>query len=167
MAWVPQRPTLFRATIAENIRLGTDASDDRVRAAARMTGADAFIATLPRGYDHPVGERGGGLSGGQARLIALTRAALHGVPLVILDEPTASLDHVGEKLINLAIGRLARRCTVLVIAHRLDTARMADAIAVIEAGRVVETGHHDELVARDGAYARLLRGDDMLTDWSD
>ncbi|MGE5517853.1 MAG: thiol reductant ABC exporter subunit CydD [Bacteroidota bacterium] len=162
VAWVPQRPMLFRGTIADNIRLGTEASDEQVRAAARLTGADTWIGALTDGYGHVVGERGSGVSGGQARLIALTRAALRDAPLLILDEATASLDRASERQVNQAILRLAERRTVLAIAHRLETARLADTIAVIEAGRVVETGHHDALVARGGAYARLLRGGETL-----
>lgn len=158
IAWVPQRPYLFRGDIADNIRLGMpDATPEAVVAAARLTGADTFIDAFPDGYDHPVWETGQGLSGGQRRLIALTRAALRNAPLLILDEPTASLDPASEARIAAALRRLAAERTVLMIAHRLDTVRMADAILVMERGRVVERGDHATLSAAGGLYGDLLR----------
>lgn len=157
IAWVPQRPYLFRGSIADNLRLGLpSASDDAIRHAAALTGADAVIATLPGGYDHPVGERGSGLSGGQARLIALTRAALLDAPLLILDEPTASLDRASEQQISEAVRRLSADRTVLVIAHRLDTVRTASSILVLDKGRIAERGDHGSLMAAGGLYAALV-----------
>lgn len=163
LAWVPQRPTLFRGTIADNIRLGWDAAgDDAVRAAARRVGADDFIAALPDGYHTRIGERGGGLSGGQVRLVALARAALRDAPLLILDEPTASLDAAAEERVAQAVRRLAQGRTVLVVAHRLATVQAADTIAVMANGRVVERGGHQQLARGDGAYAALLRDGGVL-----
>lgn len=162
LAWVPQRPYLFRGTIAENLRLGaTDASDGDLARAARLTGAADFIEALPDGYGHVVGERGVGLSGGQARLLALTRAALRDAPLLILDEPTASLDRASEARIGEAVRVLARGRTVLVVAHRLETVRDAATILVLDRGRVAERGDHGSLMARDGLYAALVRDGEL------
>ncbi len=156
VAWVPQRPHLFRGTIADNIRLGDAGADDEaVMDAARRIGADAMIRGLPGGYDHPIGERGGGLSGGQARLVALARAALRPTGLLILDEPTASLDTATEQAISEALTRLARGRTVLIIAHRLASVRAADTIVVLDRGRVAERGTREALVRAGGLYAAL------------
>lgn len=164
LAWVPQRPYLFRGTIADNIRLGFDgAGDDAVRAAASLVGADGFISALPDGYAHPVGERGGGLSGGQVRLIALARAALRDASVLVLDEPTASLDAEAEQLAGEAVRRLAEGRIVLVVAHRLATVTGADHIAVLEGGRVVEQGRHAQLLDMDGVYAALIRAGEVET----
>ncbi len=163
IAWVPQRPHLFRGTIADNIRLGDPAADDdAVAEAARLTGADQFIRTLPHGYSQPIGERGSGLSGGQTRLIALTRAALRRDGMLILDEPTASLDRDAECRVGEAVRRLAQERTVLVIAHRLATVRSAAAILVLDRGRVAERGDHDSLMGAGGLYAALVRGGDTV-----
>ncbi|PPQ27385.1 thiol reductant ABC exporter subunit CydD [Rhodopila globiformis] len=139
VAWVPQRPHLFHGTIAANIRLGgPDADDAPVARAAALVGADAFIAKLPAGYGHIIGERGAGLSGGQARLVALARAALRDAPLLILDEPTASLDAETEHLVARAVRRLGEGRTVLIIAHRPEAVRHADATLRLQAGRVMQ-----------------------------
>lgn len=165
IAWVPQRPYLFRGTIADNLRLGCPtASDSDLAVAATTTGADRLIDTLPKGFDTPIGEHGGGLSGGQARLIALTRAALRQAPLLILDEPTASLDHASEQHVTEAMSRLSVGRTVVVVAHRLDTIRTADTIAVVDRGRIVEQGQHETLMACGGAYAALVRQGEFLQD---
>ncbi|QGU33064.1 thiol reductant ABC exporter subunit CydD [Thermochromatium tepidum] len=157
LAWVPQQPRLFQGTIADNIRLGRPEADlATVRAAARRARADAFIETLPLGYDSPVGERGTGLSGGQIQRIALARAFVRDAPLVILDEPTANLDPESERLVQEGIAELARDRTLLVIAHRLSTVRRADRILVLDQGRLIEQGTHDELIAAGGFYARML-----------
>ncbi|PKU25360.1 thiol reductant ABC exporter subunit CydD [Telmatospirillum siberiense] len=164
IAWVPQAPYLFRGTIADNIRLGfPDADDDAMAAAAGLTGAGDFIRSLPGGYGYEIAEGGGGLSGGQRRLIALTRAALRPAPLVILDEPTASLDRASEKMAGEAIRRFSAGRSVLVVAHRLETVRSADMILVMEGGRVVEQGRHDGLMAAGGLYAGLVRSGEAIS----
>ena len=112
---------------------------------------------MPLGYDTPVGERGAGLSGGQIQRIALARAFLRDARLVILDEATANLDPASEALVQQAVDALARDRGMLIIAHRLATVRNADRILVIDAGRIVEDGNHDTLVARDGPYRRMVR----------
>lgn len=158
IAWVPQRPYLFRGTIADNIRLGApDADHATIEAAARLTGAHGFITHLKDGYEHRIGESGAGLSGGQIRLIALTRAAVRNSPLLILDEPTASLDRVSEQHLSTAIQRLTQGRTVLVVAHRLETVEQADQILVLDRGHVTEQGNHATLISRNGLYAALLR----------
>jgi ATP-binding cassette subfamily C protein CydD len=156
VAWVPQRPRLFHGTVLDNIRLGRPEADmAAVEAAARQAHAEEFIQRLPQGYDTPIGEGGQGLSGGQIQRIALARAFLKDVPLVLLDEPTASLDPQSEALVQAAIERLAAGRTLLVVAHRLATVRRADRIIVLEQGRVAESGGHTELIAAGGLYAKL------------
>jgi ATP-binding cassette subfamily C protein CydD len=161
VAWVPQRPYLFDGSVADNIRLARrDATDEMVRIAAQAAGADAFIGALPRGYSTPVGEDGTRLSGGQRQRIALARAFLADARLVILDEATSHLDAASERLIRDAVGRLARDRAVLVVSHRLRFVSMADTVAVVDRGRVVEAGVPGDLAARDGPYQRLLLADD-------
>lgn len=158
LAWVPQKPTLFHGSVLDNIRLGDIEADmDRVREAAVNAHADDFIRDLPQGYDTLLGDRGQGLSGGQIQRIALARAFLKNAPLLVLDEPTASLDPDSERLVTAAVERLAQGRTVLSIAHRLDTVRRADRILVMDAGRLAESGSHDELMRIDGLYADLCR----------
>lgn len=157
LAWMPQQPRLFQGTIADNIRLGRpEANLDAVREAARRARAADFIEALPLGYDSPVGERGAGLSGGQIQRIALARAFLRNAPLVVLDEATANLDPESERLVQDGIDELARDRTLLVIAHRLATVRRADRILVLDRGRIVEQGTHDELAGAGGLYARMI-----------
>jgi len=139
IAWVPQRPTLFRGTVAENIRLGRDgAADGEVRTAAALAGADAFVRELPEGYETIVGDGGRPLSAGQLQRIALARAFLRDAPLVILDEPTANLDPESAELVGAAVERLRQGRTLLLIAHRPELARRADRVVTLASGRIVE-----------------------------
>jgi ABC-type transport system involved in cytochrome bd biosynthesis fused ATPase/permease subunit len=157
IAWVPQAPYLFHGSIADNIRLPRPgADDDAVRTAAREAGADDFIATLPRGYETPVGEGGARLSGGQRQRISIARAILADARIVILDEVTSQLDTASETLIGDAVRRLATARTVIVVSHRLKLAAVADEVVVLDAGRVVEAGPPGDLAGREGAYRRLL-----------
>jgi ABC-type multidrug transport system fused ATPase/permease subunit len=152
-----QEPILFRTTVAENIAFGAAVSFDQVRAAARRAEAERFILDLPQGYDTVLGEDGCTLSGGQRQRLALARALLREAPIVILDEPTSSLDLATEARVWSQVEELLAGRTLLIIAHRLSTARRADRIVVLEAGAIVEEGSHDQLLARDGPYAQLWR----------
>jgi len=157
VAWVPQRPHMVYGTVSENIRLGRPKADmSRVIEAARRAQADPFIRGLPLGYETPVGESGHMLSGGQQQLIALARAFLKEAPLVILDEATANLDPETQDRVLTAMAGLVRGRTSLMIAHRLSTLRLADRIAVLHTGRVIEEGTHDRLVGLEGTYARMV-----------
>jgi ATP-binding cassette, subfamily C, bacterial CydD len=139
LAWVPQRPTIFRGTVAENIRLGAgDASADEVCAAARLAGAHAFVSALPLGYETVVGDGGRPLSAGEGRRIALARAFLRDAPLLVLDEPTADLDPESEALVAAALERLRGERTILLITHREELARVADRAVVLAGGTCVE-----------------------------
>ena len=158
VAYVAQDPFLTDGTVAENIAYG-DARPDRrrIEAAARAAEAHAFIAVLPGGYDAPVGERGARLSGGQRQRIALARALYRDPALLLLDEATSAVDNETEAAIQRSLATHAKGRTTLVVAHRLSTVRHADAIHVLDAGRIVESGTHDALLARNGAYAALWR----------
>ena len=155
---VTQEPYLFHASIRDNIRYARpEATDDEVHAAARAAYIHEFVDGLPRGYDTIVGERGYRLSGGEKQRVAIARAVLKDAPILILDEATSSLDSHSERVIQLALEDLARGRTTLIIAHRLSTILRADKIFVVDGGRIVERGKHDELLARGGLYASLYR----------
>ena len=153
---VPQDSTLFSTSVLENIRYGRpDAPDADVYAAAKNAFAHDFISALPEGYNTFVGERGVRLSGGQRQRISIARAMLKNPPLLLLDEATSALDAESERMVQAALESAMSGRTTLVIAHRLATVQRADRIVVMEAGRIVDIGKHDELVARGGLYAKL------------
>ena len=158
IALVPQEPVVFSADVAANIRFGRPgASDDELRAAAEAAQAAEFIARLPQGYATHLGEKGMRLSVGQKQRIAIARAILRDPALLLLDEATSALDAESERLVQRALERLAHGRSTLVVAHRLATVRRADRILVLEAGRLVEQGRHDELLRAGGLYARLAQ----------
>ena len=162
-ALVTQDPILFDDTIEANIAYGTpDASHDDIVSAAEKSAAHSFISAMPNGYKTNVREAGNALSGGERQRIAIARAILKDAPILMLDEPTSSLDSASEAIIHDALTRLIKGRTVLMIAHRLSTVRHADLICVLKDGQLVESGTHDELWAMDGAYARLCRTQLML-----
>jgi ABC-type multidrug transport system fused ATPase/permease subunit len=162
MGIVPQEGFLFSGTIRENIAFGRPAaSDSEIRAAARAVGADGFIEALDDGYDAQIGERGVQLSAGQRQLIAFARALVADPRILVLDEATSNVDVHTESLIENGLRRLVAGRTAIVIAHRLSTIRGAGRILVLEHGRVVEDGTHDELLEAQGRYWRLYR------DWAE
>ncbi|HET9527879.1 MAG TPA: ABC transporter ATP-binding protein [Pyrinomonadaceae bacterium] len=156
IALVTQETVLFNDTVRHNIAYGKpDASDEEIQHAATIALAHHFIREMPDGYDTIVGERGIFLSGGQRQRLAIARAILVNAPVLILDEATSALDAESERLVQRAIANLVRNRTTIVIAHRLSTVRRADTIVVMEAGRIIETGTHTELLARGGQYRKL------------
>jgi ATP-binding cassette, subfamily B, bacterial len=158
MSVVLQDVFLFNGSVRENIRFSKpEASDDEIVAAAQAADAHAFIAALPQGYDTLVGERGVKLSGGQKQRISIARALLKDAPILILDEATSAVDTETEHAIQAALARLRQGRTCIVIAHRLSTIRSADQILVLEQGRIVEQGHHSQIVAGQGLYQRLYQ----------
>ena len=157
IAWVPQEPVLFAGSVRDAVRVGKpDATDAEVWSALERAHGAEFVRALPRGLDTAVGERGAQLSGGQRQRLAIARAFVREPSLLLLDEPTSSLDAASEALVQAGLAELKAGRTTLVIAHRLSTVRTADLIVVLEAGRVVEQGTHDQLVAHGTVYRRLL-----------
>ncbi|MCA9751250.1 MAG: ABC transporter ATP-binding protein, partial [Gemmatimonadetes bacterium] len=155
---VSQDVFLLDGTVRENVVYGTfEATDEQVRAAGRVAEADVFVRELPQGYDTLVGERGQKLSGGQRQRISIARAVLKDPPVLVLDEATSSVDNETEAAIQRSLARVAHSRTTIVIAHRLSTIRHADRIYLMERGRIVEAGTHDELLASGQGYAALWR----------
>jgi ATP-binding cassette subfamily B protein len=158
IGYVGQDVFLFQGTVRDNLTYGRpDASPAEIERAARLAEAHGFIAELPEGYDTIVGERGQKLSGGQRQRLSIARAILKDPPVLVLDEATSAVDNETEAAIQRSLAQVGRGRTVVVIAHRLSTVRHADRIHVLEAGRVVESGHHDDLLAERGLYAALWR----------
>jgi ABC-type multidrug transport system fused ATPase/permease subunit len=153
---VLQDPVLFAGSIADNIRYGRlDATDAEVVDAARAAHAHDFVSRLPQGYETAVAEAGGGLSGGERQRLNIARAVLKRAPILILDEPTSSLDAISEEIVFAALKRLRAGRTTIVIAHRLSTVRDADRILVLDGGRIAAQGRHDELLESSDLYRRM------------
>jgi len=156
MALVPQDPVIFSGTAWENIGYGLfEVTREQILQAAEAAYAREFLEGLPQGFDSPLGERGIRLSGGQRQRIAIARAIVREPTLLLLDEATSALDAQSEGLVQRAMDRLMSRCTTLIIAHRLATVRKADRILVLDQGRIVASGHHEDLIREGGLYARL------------
>ena len=156
MAIVPQDPVLFSGTIAENLRYGRlDATDAEIEDAARAAHAHEFVTRLPKQYDTLVAEAGGGLSGGERQRLSVARAVLKNAPILILDEPTSSLDAISEEIVFAALRRLRAGRTTIVIAHRLSTVQDADTILVLDGGRIAAQGRHQELLKTSQLYRRM------------
>jgi len=156
IAIVLQDPVLFSGTIADNLRYGRlDATREEIEAAARAAHAHDFISRLPLGYDTQVAEAGGSLSGGERQRLSVARAILKDAPLLILDEPTSSLDAISEEIVFAALKRLRAGRTTIVIAHRLSTVRDADRILVLDGGQIAAEGRHDELLKTSLLYRRM------------
>lgn len=166
VSFVTQENFLFRGSLLENIRLGDpNAGDEEVMSAARAAQCEEFISKLPQGYNTPAGEAGKRLSGGERQRIAIARAMLKDAPVIILDEATAYIDPENEDRLQKAIEALTRNKTIIMIARRLKTVRHADRILVIDHGRIVQQGKHEELIAEPGIYADFIDGKKPTVDW--
>ena len=155
---VAQDVYLFSGSVRENIAYGReDATDEEIREAARMAGAEEFILSLPQGYDTYVGERGVKLSGGQKQRISMARVFLKNPPILVLDEATSALDNESERLVQASLEKLSHGRTTFTIAHRLTTIRNADRILVLTENGIAESGTHDELIAKGGLYSEFYR----------
>ena len=167
MSFVFQDVTLFNDTVMNNIRLGNpNATDDQVIAAAKAAYCDEFVRDMPDGYQTVLGENGSTLSGGERQRISIARALLKNAPIILLDEATASLDPENEVLVQKAIAKLVEGKTVIMIAHRLRTVVDADQILVLDNGRLVEHGTHDELMQQNGLYHKLFHIQQESLGWA-
>jgi len=163
MGIVLQEPFLFSGSVEDNIRFARpEASHDEIVQAAGVVGAHEFISRLESGYDTRVGERGVNLSAGQRQLVCLARAIVADPPILVLDEATSSVDAATERIMQQSVGQVMQGRTCIIVAHRLSTVTDADRIVVLEQGRVVETGPHDELVAKRGPYYHMLTAQPSL-----
>lgn len=166
VAYVWQDNFLFDDTVRENIRMGRpDATDAEVEQAARDCGCYDFIMGLENGFDTRAGSGGGSLSGGERQRLSIARAIMKDAPIIILDEATANVDPENEKELMEAIGELTREKTVIMIAHRLKTVRHADQILVVDKGRIVQRGTHDELMVQNGIYRHFITGREQAVGW--
>jgi subfamily B ATP-binding cassette protein MsbA len=157
MSIVTQEPILFNDTIANNIALGQQgATEEQITEAARIANAHNFIIKKEGGYSSNIGDRGTKLSGGEKQRLTIARAVLKNPPILILDEATSSLDTESERLVQDAINNMMQNRTSIVIAHRLSTIRHADEIIVLQKGKIVERGNHEELIAQNGFYRKLV-----------
>ena len=165
-SFVFQRVYLFEDTIANNIRFGRpEASMDEVVEAAKKAACHDFIMALPEGYDTVIGEGGATLSGGEKQRIAIARAIMKDAPIIILDEATANVDPENEKELTEAIENLTKQKTIIMIAHRLKTVRNADQILVVDKGRIVQKGRHEELMRQEGIYKNFISGRKQAVSW--
>ena len=156
MSIVTQEPILFNDSIANNIALGSNATQSEIEAAAKIANAHHFISNKENGYNTGIGDRGMKLSGGERQRMTIARAVLRNPPILILDEATSSLDTESERLVQDALNNLMKDRTSLVIAHRLSTIRNADEIVVMQKGEIIERGTHESLVAQNGFYKKLV-----------